>query len=119
MGELLSNIAHQWRQPLNNIAVSIQTMQYLNKAGELSQEEMDRDIKTVMDILLYMSGTIDDFRGFFIKDREKREFVLQEVVDKTLNLVKPTLVDKKIMVSVTKQKRIFGRLATPMSMPRP
>lgn len=100
MGELLSNIAHQWRQPLNNIAVSIQTIQYLNKAGELSQEEMDRDIKAVMDILLYMSGTIDDFRGFFIKDREKREFVLQEVVDKTLNLVRSTLDDKGIMVSV-------------------
>jgi len=106
MGELLSNIAHQWRQPLNNIAVSIQTMQYLNKAGELSQEEMDRSIKTVMDILFYMSGTIDDFRGFFIKDREKREFVLQEVVDKTLNLVRPTLDDKKIIVSVTAEPDI-------------
>lgn len=101
MGELLNNIAHQWRQPLNNIAVSIQTMQYLNKAGELSQEEMDRDIKAVMDILLYMSGTIDDFRSFFIKDREKREFVLQEVVEKTLNLLRSTLEDKGIAVSVS------------------
>lgn len=101
MGELLNNIAHQWRQPLNNIAISVQTMQYLNKAGELSQEEMDQDIKAVMDILFYMSATIDDFRGFFIKDREKREFVLQEVVEKTLNLVRPTLDDKGIMVSVT------------------
>lgn len=100
MGELLNNIAHQWRQPLNNIAVSIQTMQYLNKAGELSQEEMDRDIKAVMDILFYMSGTIDDFRSFFIKDREKREFVLQEIVEKTLNLLRSTLDDKGIMVKV-------------------
>lgn len=100
MGELLNNIAHQWRQPLNNIAVSIQTMQYLNKAGELSQEEMDRDIKAVMDILFYMSGTIDDFRSFFIKDREKREFVLQEIVEKTLNLLRSTLEDKGIMVKV-------------------
>jgi len=100
MGELLNNIAHQWRQPLNNIAVSIQTMQYLNKAGELSQQEMDRDIKAVMDILFYMSGTIDDFRSFFIKDREKREFVLQEVVEKTLNLLRSTLDDKGIMVSI-------------------
>ena len=101
MGELLNNIAHQWRQPLNNIAVSIQTMQLLSKAGELSQEEMDRDIKAVMDIIFYMSGTIDDFRGFFIKDREKREFVLQEVVEKTLNLLRSALDDKGIMVSVT------------------
>lgn len=106
MGELLNNIAHQWRQPLNNIAVSIQTMQLLNKAGELSQEEMDRDIKTVMDIIFYMSGTIDDFRGFFIKDREKREFVLQEIVEKTLNLLRSALDDKGIIVSVTAEPDI-------------
>ncbi|MDK9716289.1 MAG: ATP-binding protein [Trichlorobacter sp.] len=101
MGELLNNIAHQWRQPLNNIAVSIQTMQYLNKAGELSQEEMDRDIKAVMDILFYMSGTIDDFRNFFIKDREKKPFGVQGVVEKTLNLVRSALDDKRVIVSLT------------------
>ena len=106
MGELLNNIAHQWRQPLNNIAVSIQTIQFLNKAGELTQEEMDRDIKAVMDILLYMSGTIDDFRKFFIKDREKRPFGVQEVVEKTLNLIRSALDDKGIVVSMTAEPDI-------------
>ena len=100
MGELLNSIAHQWRQPLNNIAVYIQTMQYLNSIGELTQEEIDHDIKAVMDILLYMSQTIDDFRSFFVKDRSKREFVLQEVVEKTLHLTKSAFIDKNITVSL-------------------
>lgn len=100
MGELLNSIAHQWRQPLNNIAAYIQNIQYLNRIGELTQEEMDQDIKAVMDILFYMSHTIDDFRGFFIKDRTKREFVLQEIVEKTLNLSRSALDDKNITVSV-------------------
>lgn len=100
MGELLNSIAHQWRQPLNNIAAYIQNIQYLNRIGELTQEEMDRDIKEVMEILLYMSHTIDDFRAFFSKDRSKREFVVQEVVEKTLNLSKSALDDKNIKVSL-------------------
>lgn len=100
MGELLNSIAHQWRQPLNNIAAYVQNIQYLNKAGELTQEEIDQDIKAVMDILFYMSHTIDDFRSFFVKDRSKREFVLLEIVEKTLNLSKSALDDKNIKVSV-------------------
>jgi signal transduction histidine kinase len=61
---------------------------------------MDHDIKAVMDILLYMSQTIDDFRSFFVKDRLKKEFVLQEVVEKTLHLTKSAFIDKNITVSL-------------------
>lgn len=110
MGELLQNIAHQWRQPLNNIAVYIQGMQYLHRAGELSQEEMDRDIAAVLEILQSISRTIDDFRELFSKDPVKREFVLQEVVEKTLGLTRSTFEEKNITVTVTAETdvRAFG-----------
>ncbi len=101
MGELLTSIAHQWRQPLNNIAAYIQNMQFLSGQGELTKEEMNRDITAVMDILLAMSHTIDDFRSFFLKDRTQREFVLAEIVDKTLNMIRSALDDSGIRLSVT------------------
>jgi|GEM_PF-2641638 len=106
LGELLTNIAHQWRQPLNNIAVYIQTMQYLHRAGELTDEEMDRDIKAVMDILQYMSQTIDDFRSFFVRDRNNtQEFALAPTIAKALTLVTPALTANNIKVVLLKDER--------------
>ena len=106
LGELLTNIAHQWRQPLNNIAVYIQTMQYLRRAGELTDEEMDRDIKAVMEILQYMSQTIDDFRSFFVRDRASaREFPLAPTIAKALSLVTPAFTANNIKVVLLKDER--------------
>lgn len=106
LGELLTNIAHQWRQPLNNIAVYIQTMQFLHKAGELTDEEMDRDITAIMEILQYMSQTIDDFRSFFVRDRSSaREFALAPTIDKALTLVTPSLTASNIKVTLLKDQR--------------
>ncbi len=100
MGELLNNIAHQWRQPLNNIAAYIQAMQYLHRSGELTAEEMDNDISAVMNILKQMSQTINDFRSFFRKDREQHEFILQEVVERCISLLSPGLKDNSIQITV-------------------
>ena len=106
MGELLNNIAHQWRQPLNNIAVYIQTMQFLHRAGELTEEEMDQDIKAVMEILQYMSQTIDDFRGFFVRDRNSvRDFPLTPTISKALTLVTPALASNGIRTEFLKDDR--------------
>ena len=106
MGELLNNIAHQWRQPLNNIAVYIQTMQYLHRAGELTNEEMDRDIMKVMEILQYMSHTIDDFRVFFVRDRNTvHEFSLAPTIAKALSLVAPALAASGIRTELLMDER--------------
>lgn len=113
LGELLTNIAHQWRQPLNNIAVYIQTMQYLHRAGELTDEEMDRDIKAVMEILQYMSQTIDDFRSFFVRDRNSvREFPLAPTIAKALSLVTPAFtasgIRTELLIDEGDELRISG-----------
>lgn len=100
MGELLTSIAHQWRQPLNNIAICIQTLQFLHQHQELTEEELNQQIETVMDLLTYMSHTIDDFRKFFREDREEQEFVLREEVERSLNLIKAALASSDIQVRI-------------------
>ena len=103
MGELLQSIAHQWRQPLNNVAAYLQGMQFLKSRGELSDGEMDRDIAAVLDILHYMSKTIDDFRNFFRADRTAQVFEVAELVRRAVNLVSSSLANANITVQFHEQ----------------
>lgn len=106
MGELLTSIAHQWRQPLNNIAAYIQAMQFLHKSGELTAEEMDKDISEVMTILKHMSQTIEDFRKFYRKDQELREFDVRSVAERCIGLTGPALKSGNIRVTVQGERDI-------------
>ena len=100
MGEMIGNIAHQWRQPLNNIALIIQNIQIQYESGSLPREEMDSDIHDAMEILLQMSRKIDDLRNFFRVDKEKEGFFINKVVSRALELVTPTLGSHKIKVEI-------------------
>lgn len=109
MGELLHCIAHQWRQPLNNIAASLQAMQFMKSRGELTDDEMNRDIASIMDILHYMSGTINDFRSFYRPDRSEECFSVRAVVERTLSLVTSSLADARIRTTVTVRDEPAGK----------
>ena len=87
MGEMLNNIAHQWRQPLNNIAIYVQSMQLLKASGELTDVQIQSDVQSVMAIINYMSKTIDDFRSFFRQEKQKQVFYLKEASEKAVSLV--------------------------------
>lgn len=87
MGEMLNNIAHQWRQPLNNIAIYVQSMQLLKAAGELTDEQIQDDVKHIMEIINYMSKTIDDFRTFFRNEKQMYPFSVKEAVSKAISFV--------------------------------
>jgi len=101
MGELLHCIAHQWRQPLNNIAARLQMMQYLKDQEELTGEEMDRDIACVLEILASMSGTINDFRNFYRSESLPEQFSLHSVLERTLSLVDASFAEAHIKISLT------------------
>jgi len=87
MGEMLNNIAHQWRQPLNNIAIYVQSMQLLKASGELTDEQIQSDVQSVMEIINYMSKTIDDFRTFFRNEKQKHPFSVRDAAEKALAFV--------------------------------
>ena len=65
MGEMMMNIAHQWRQPLNAIGARIQEMSFLLERGEIEVSAVKGYTSDVMDILVEMSRTIDRFRHFY------------------------------------------------------
>lgn len=71
MGEMINNIAHQWRQPLNNLGLIVQNMKLMSDMEMLTPEEVDTDVSQAMDVILHMSKTIDDFRNFFRYEKEQ------------------------------------------------
>ncbi len=100
MGEMIGNIAHQWRNPLNNVALIIQNLQLEYDSGTLTGEVMHSDIREAMAVLLHMSGTINDFRNFFREDKEKREFCIKKSVNSAMALVAASLSNKNIQIAI-------------------
>ncbi|MDA8431206.1 MAG: cache domain-containing protein [Geobacteraceae bacterium] len=100
MGEMINNIAHQWRQPLNLIGLIVQG---LPDHKDLTQAELDSEVERVMEVVMHMSQTIDDFRYFFRKDKEKTLFTANQAVAKVIELTSPSLSDKGISISVIEQ----------------
>jgi len=107
MGEMINNIAHQWRQPLNVISLIVQG---LPECKNLSQTELSLDVERIMGVILHMSQTIDDFRYFFRQDKEKCRFTANQAVAKAVEFITPSLIDKGIGISITEQPEvdIFG-----------
>lgn len=110
MGEMLNSIAHQWRQPLNNIAIYVQNMQLLREAGELSDEQLQHDVRSVMEIIKYMSKTIDDFRTFFRQEKTQQAFALKEAVQQAIGVVAARMEHNGIacQLEVKQEPTVFG-----------
>jgi PAS domain S-box-containing protein len=87
MGEMLSNIAHQWRQPLNSLGLHTQLLPSEFKHGGLNKEYIDKYVEDAMLIIEHLSGTIDDFSFFFRPDKEKVAFSVQDSVTRAIKLI--------------------------------
>lgn len=94
MGEMIGAIAHQWRQPLNSLALNIQMLEHLK--DEMDEQQLKEFIQKNMQTIKFMSNTIDDFRNFFRKDKTKVIFDIKDTIEKTLNLQKAQLENRHI-----------------------
>jgi PAS domain S-box-containing protein len=100
MGEMIGNIAHQWRQPLNALGLTIQDISLAYELGSFTKEQLDASIAGAMDIIFHMSQTIDDFRNFYKPDREKRWFKVNHVVTKAVSLIEANFREHRISIDV-------------------
>ena len=100
LGEMINNIAHQWRQPLNNIGLIIQNIQFSYDTGGITHDELKLEIGKAMDVIMHMSRTIDDFRNFFRKDKQKVVFSVDATVNRALTFVSAALASQNVKVEV-------------------
>ncbi|HEX9024734.1 MAG TPA: ATP-binding protein, partial [Geobacteraceae bacterium] len=100
MGEMIGNIAHQWRQPLNALGLIIQDLGLAYEMGEFTKKDLEASIARAMDIIFNMSRTIDDFRSFYRPDREKRWFNVCEVMARTVALLEESFREHRITIDM-------------------
>lgn len=99
MGEMISNIAHQWRQPLNSVSATLLNVEDLFYDGELTKEKMAEAIQRTNASLQYMSKTIDDFRSFYSPTKKQIEFSLETTIQEALELIGLSLKTFDVKVS--------------------
>ena len=100
MGEMIGHIAHQWRQPLNTIGLLTQSLLFSFRNDNLSDKLLEDRVNRIMVVLEHMSETIDDFRNFFNPNREKINFSVLSVVQKTLSFVESSFQNHKIVLDL-------------------
>jgi signal transduction histidine kinase len=110
MGEMIGNIAHQWRQPLNALTVLIQSFGIKNMSGGLTQEFIDKQVEEGLRLANQMSSTIEDFKNFFSPHKEREYFGVVQALKETLDLVEFFCKDEHIDIKLIAKEeiRVYG-----------
>ena len=99
MGEMISMIAHQWRQPLTAISATSATIEIkaqLNNLDNITAQQKAREISTFSQ---HLSSTIDDFRNFFKTNKEKTNTNYNELIQSVLNIIGASISNRKITLT--------------------
>jgi signal transduction histidine kinase len=100
MGEMIGNIAHQWRQPLSVISTIATGLKFQIEFDTFDKKEAMGDLDSLNNTVQYLSKTIDDFRNFFKSNKFKTEFNLSEAIQKDVNLLSATLKNNFIRLGL-------------------
>ncbi len=110
MGEMIGNIAHQWRQPLNALTLLIQSFGVKSMGGNLSQEFIDKQVNEGLRLANQMSNTIEDFKNFFSPHKDREYFGVVKTLEETLELVEFFCKDEHIDIKLIAKEevRVYG-----------
>lgn len=107
MGEMLENIAHQWRQPLSIISTSASGIQLQNEMKVLNDDLMNDELESIISTTNHLSKTIEDFKSFFNNKREIEYFEISTIVNKTLYLMTSRFTNSDINIQINKEQEYF------------
>lgn len=109
MGQMIENIAHQWRQPLSVITTSASAVKLKKELNILDDAYLTNSLDSIVKTAQYLSQTIDDFRYFYKPQKEKEIFYLDETFRKTSELLKDNLIENGINLKIIATKiQVFG-----------
>lgn len=101
MGEMIANIAHQWRQPLSELNITLYKMHKLYEQEIQKQNsKFDNSYWHAKKVIGKMSDTIEDFRSFFSPDRQKEVFLLSHVAKEAIDIMQGTLEKNAIKIEL-------------------
>ncbi len=98
MGEMIGNIAHQWRQPLSVISMISSNIVVLNSLG-MTKDNLEKDMNKILEQVYYLSNTIEDFRSFLRKDNFEEKIEISKIMKKCLSLLEVGLKSKNITIN--------------------
>ena len=98
LGEMLSMIAHQWRQPLNVISAMNEMIRLNVRKKEFDEKKVIKLSKDISNQVQYLSKTINDFKEFFLPKKEPIHTTLDYIINAVLDLVEPSLHKNQIEV---------------------
>jgi len=107
MGEMLGNIAHQWRQPLSQLSGLFFDIESAYDYKELDKKYLLKRSDEANDLIEYMSKTIDDFREFYNPNTKKEQFNLEKTVQSALKIIGSSLVYHKIDLDLDVDSSIY------------
>ena len=98
MGEMIGNIAHQWRQPLSLISTIASGIKVQIEYGQFDEKTIIPDMDSIIKQTTYLSNTIDDFRNFIKNNNEKGEVQISNIIKKVLSISHPSVVNHNITI---------------------
>ena len=110
MGEMISMIAHQWRQPLSALSTIIQNIHLRYSLDKLDKEYLDKQRVLSNALTEKMSKTIEDFRNFFKPNKEKHAFSIKDAISQTIFLIDDSFKSNsiKIEIQILDDIKLFG-----------
>ncbi|NEW59701.1 GHKL domain-containing protein [Sulfurovum sp. bin170] len=100
MGEILENIAHQWRQPLNAVSWVLQDIEIKAKLGNQAEIDIEAVAEKINNSIQFLSNTIEDFRRFVDKSDMAQTFNLKKTIESTKKLIDDTLTELNIKIEL-------------------
>ncbi len=110
LGEMIGNIAHQWRHPLTRLSLLLQNLKALNKKERLTTQKLTETLEVANEQIFFMSDTIDNFKDFYKQGGEKNLFLVADAYTKMVEMVGHNLKHNNIDISYqeTEEISIFG-----------
>ncbi|ADV46612.1 sensor histidine kinase [Nitratifractor salsuginis] len=106
LGEMIGNIAHQWRHPLTRLSLILQNLKALNKKDRLDKEQLEKMLSIANEQIFFMSDTIENFRNFYRPATEAENFSVKEAYTKVMEIVGYDLKHKNISIEYLENERV-------------
>ncbi|WP_457607783.1 sensor histidine kinase [Nitratifractor sp.] len=104
LGEMIGNIAHQWRHPLTRLSLILQNLRAMSHKDRLSKEKLQSMLSTANEQIFFMSDTIDHFRDFYRPATQTEDFTIRQAYEKVMEIIGYDLRHKNIAIEYREEE---------------